>query len=132
MQLMPNTARAHGVTNANDPEQNLNAGKKHLSWLNEFWKERIENPEERIKFVLASYNIGQGHVEDAIALAKKNGHSGREWEEVEEFLLKKSMPEFYLDPVVKYGYCRGIETKNYIQTIYSIYNTYQELVPEIG
>lgn len=132
MQLMPNTARAHGVTNPNDPVQNINAGKKHLKWLNSFWDEVITDEEERIKFVLASYNVGQGHVEDAIALAKKYGDDWTKWEVIEGYLLKKSNRKFYRDPVVKYGYCRGIETSNYIKTIYSIYQTYQELVPEIG
>ena len=130
MQLMPNTSRAHGVTNPNDPVQNIRAGKRHLKWLDNFWKDTIVDPDERIKLVLASYNVGQGHVEDAIALAKKDGLSGDKWEQVEEYLLKKSQSKYYKDPVVKYGYCRGMETSNYIRTIYSIYATYQELVPE--
>lgn len=132
MQLMPNTARAHGVTDPNDPVQNLRAGKKHLKWLDNYWDEEIIDTDERIKFVLASYNIGQGHVEDAIALAKKYGKSGNKWDEVQVFLLKKSERKYYRDPVVKYGYCRGTETENYIRKIYTIYETYKELVPDQG
>lgn len=130
MQLMPNTAQAHGAQNPHDPRQNLNAGKKHLMWLENFWKDEITDPEERIKFVLGSYNVGQGHVKDAMALAEKYGDDPKKWAVVEEYLLKKSQRKYYLDPVVKYGYCRGTETVNYVRTVYSIYQTYKEIVPE--
>jgi len=131
MQLMPNTAQAHGVTNPGDPWQNINAGRKHLKWLQNIWKDEINDPDERVKFILASYNVGQGHVQDAIALAKKDGISGEVWYgEVEEYLLKKSKRQYYRDPVVKYGYCRGVETVNYVRTVYTIYQTYLELVPD--
>jgi len=131
MQLMPNTAQAHGVTDPNNPRQNINAGKKHLRWLQNIWDDEIADPEERVKFILASYNVGQGHVQDAIALAKKDGLSGQIWDgEIEEYLLKKSKSEYYKDPVVKYGYCRGIETVNYVQSVFAIYQTYKKLVPD--
>ncbi|MCP4460735.1 MAG: transporter substrate-binding domain-containing protein [Cytophagales bacterium] len=133
MQLMPNTAQAHGVTNPSDPKQNINAGKKHLKWLQNIWKDEITDPTERSKFVLASYNVGQGHVQDAVALARRDGFSGKKWDgEVEEYLLKKSKREFYNDPIVKYGYCRGTETVNYVSTVFAIYQTYQKLVPDEG
>ena len=130
MQLMPNTAEAHGLTNPEDPAQSIAAGSKHLMWLQDIWREEISDVNERAKFVLASYNVGQGHIQDAVILAKKNGLSGKKWDgEVEEYLLKKSNPAYYRDPDVKYGYCRGIETVTYIKSVYSIYNTYKELVP---
>ena len=131
MQLMPNTAQAHGVTNPSDPNQNINAGRKHLKWLQNIWKDEISDPQERTNFVLASYNVGQGHVQDAVALAQKDGFSGKIWYgEVESYILKKSKREYYNDPVVKYGYCRGTETVNYVSTVQSIYQTYKELVPD--
>jgi len=65
-----------------------------------------------------------------VALAKKAGYSGKKWEEVEPFLMKKSKPDFYRDPVVKYGYCRCTEPVNYVRSVYSIYNTYREMVPK--
>ena len=131
MQLMPNTSQAHGVTNPDDPVQNIGAGKKHLKWLQNIWKDEIPDPEERTKFVLASFNVGQGHVQDAVALAKKDGRSGEVWHnEVEVYLLRKSKRQFYNDPVVKYGYCRGTETVDYVNSVQSIYQTYLELVED--
>jgi membrane-bound lytic murein transglycosylase F len=131
MQLMPNTAEAHGVVNPEDPKESIRAGKKHLIWLQNIWKDEILDVEERAKFVLASYNVGQGHIQDAVVLARKNGFSGLKWDgEVEQYLLKKSNPKIYRDPDVKYGYCRGIETVTYIQSVFNIYSSYKELVPK--
>src|ERR1044072_1140885 len=65
LQLMPGTARQVGVRDAFDPEDNVGGAVRYLKWLNEFWDERIEDEGERLKFILASYNTGPGHVEDA-------------------------------------------------------------------
>ena len=55
MQLMPSTAAMYGVTNLTDPDQNLNAGAKHLrSLMDEFNGD--------LTLVLAAYNAGSGAV----------------------------------------------------------------------
>ncbi len=44
------------------------------------------------------------------------------WDDnVEEVILKLSMPKNYNDPVVKYGYVRGIEPYNYVNQIFERY-----------
>ena len=54
MQLMPGTARDYGVRNAYDPEENINAGVKHLrSLLNRF----------DVRLAVAAYNAGAATVE---------------------------------------------------------------------
>jgi len=73
LQLMPGTARQVGVRDPFDPEDNVRGGVKYLKWLTDFWDERIEDEDERLKFILASYNTGPGHVEDAQRLASKYG-----------------------------------------------------------
>ncbi|MCB0854596.1 MAG: transporter substrate-binding domain-containing protein, partial [Bacteroidetes bacterium] len=72
MQVMPATGRDYGMTNLFDPEENIKAGTSFLEYLGESWSE-IPDSTERIKFVLASYNAGPGHVADARRLAEKNG-----------------------------------------------------------
>ena len=67
---------------------------------------------ERLKFVLASFNTGVGHVEDAQRLAEKHGDNPNKWDDVAYWLLQKSKAEYYTDPVVKYGFCRGIEPED--------------------
>ncbi len=127
MQLLPETGEHYGVTDLTDPQQNINAGVKYLSWLDKFWQKYIQNKDERIKFVLASYNIGFGHVKDAYNLAKKYGAKQNIWfGNVENYLLKKSNKKYYNDKVVRNGYCNCIETVNYVKDVLTKYEQYKQ------
>jgi len=131
MQLMPRTGRKFGVNESSSPEDQILAGVKFLKWLDKRYEEEIPDMDERIKFILASYNVGFGHVQDARRLAKKNGMDPNIWKDsVEFFLLNKSKPEFYNDSVVKYGYCRGTETFKYVNEIIERYQHYSNLYVE--
>jgi len=128
MQMMPATGLDYGAKDLLNPEQNIFAAIKFLSYLNQTWKDRVANQSDLIKFVLASYNVGVGHVIDARALATKYGKDPELWENVEEFLLKKSQPKYFKDPVVKSGYCRGEEPVNYVKEILKRYQQYLQLI----
>ena len=126
MQLMPRTAENFGLDNTTifEPELNIEAGVQYIKSLNLVFR-RVENNEERIKFILAAYNSGPAHLLDAMALAAKYGKNPQVWfNNVEYFLLKKSDPQFYNDPVVKYGYFRGKVTVKYVQNILDTYSKY--------
>ena len=126
MQLMPRTAENFGLDKDTkfDAEKNIEAGVQYIKSLNLAFR-RVENPEERLKFILAAYNSGPAHILDAMALAGKYGKNPQLWfNNVEYFLLKKSDPQFYNDPVVKYGYFRGRETVKYVQGTMETYKKY--------
>jgi membrane-bound lytic murein transglycosylase F len=127
MQLMPATARRFGLNSTQEiyhPELNILTGTKYIAWLENFWKE-IKDDTERKKFIMGSYNAGEGHVKDAQRLAQKYGYDTQKWDgNVEYFLLNKSKPAFYRDPVCKYGYCRGSEPFNYVRSIIKKYSLY--------
>ena len=126
MQLMPRTAENFGLdkTTKFDAELNIEAGVQYIKSLTLAFR-RVENSEERVKFVLAAYNSGPAHILDAMALAGKYGKNPQVWfNNVEYFLLKKSEPQFYNDPVVKYGYFRGRETVKYVQNTLDTYSKY--------
>jgi membrane-bound lytic murein transglycosylase F len=128
LQLMPPTAREFGVKNANDPEDNVRGATKFLKWLTNYWDDKITDPNERMKFILASYNTGHGHVEDARRLVVKYGGDQNKWEDVAYWLLQKSKAQYYNDPVVKYGYCRGLEPVQYVSKILDRFEHYKQLV----
>ncbi len=128
LQLMPPTAREFGVTNVYDPEDNVAGAVRYLQWLTDYWDGIIEDDRERLKFILASYNTGHGHVEDARRLAEKNGDDNVVWADVALWLLQKSKREVYQDPVVKYGFCRGLEPVMYVSHILARFEHYREFV----
>ncbi|MDZ7649682.1 MAG: hypothetical protein U5K54_22465 [Cytophagales bacterium] len=62
-----------------------------MKFLDTQWAKSVPDPEERIKFILASYNVGLSHVRDAQKLTRKYGKDPTVWNDnVEYFLLKKS------------------------------------------
>ena len=129
MQLMPETAKTFGVHNVTSPTENIRGGIKFLKWLDKRMALRVDDPEERLKFVLASYNVGIGHVLDAMKLADKNGKNPQIWDDnVDYYLLNKSKPKYFNDPVVEFGYCRGEEPYLYVNEILERYEHYKNLM----
>jgi membrane-bound lytic murein transglycosylase F len=128
LQLMPATARQFGVQNPYDPADNVQGAVKFLKWLDKYWTARIDDEDERLKFILASYNTGHGHVEDAQRLAKKYGDNPLLWKDVSYWLLQKSTQQYSNDEVVKFGFCRGIEPVNYVSEILDRFGHYQQFV----
>lgn len=128
LQLMPATARQNGVQDAYDPEQNVDGAIRFTTFLQEYWGDKIADPGERLRFVLASYNTGHGHVEDARRLTVKNGGNDQVWSDVAYWLLQKSKREVYTDPVVRYGFSRGLEPVTYVRSVLQRYEHYREFV----
>lgn len=129
MQLMPTTSRRYGITKNSSPAENIEAGVKFLKWLDNVLEDKVSDENERRKFVLGAYNVGLGHILDARGLARKYGKDPGIWDNnVSDFLLKKSDPQYFQDPVVKYGYCRGEEPFNYVKEILDRYEHYMNII----
>lgn len=114
MQVMPRTLRGIGVPDSlfMNPRRNILAASTLLKELNHIFR-RIKVPEERLSFILASYNAGVGHINDAMRLAKKHGYNRYKWENnVDTFLILKGNPEYYNDTL-----CRNGQFKDWKQTI---------------
>jgi len=128
MGIMPATAEYLGFTTVemNEPEKNIQAG---VDCLKRFGQRFAAIPDslERIKFTLASYNAGVGHIIDAQRLAEKYGKNPEIWHgNVDEFIRLKAEPQYYTDSICKFGYLRGTETYNYVIEVLERYDYYQK------
>ncbi|WP_372775833.1 transglycosylase SLT domain-containing protein [Mangrovibacterium sp.] len=129
MQIMPESADLFRIMDFEKPDQNIEAGTKLLKWLDDNFKKEVPDSLERVKFVLAAYNVGLGHVKDAQRLAAKYNKIPIVWTgNVDYFLLNKSASRYYRDPVVKWGYCRGEEPFNYVNKVLNTYHHYRNLI----
>jgi membrane-bound lytic murein transglycosylase F len=125
MQLMPETAKQFGATDPDDPGQSIRAGVNYLKYLDRYWAKTVKDKDERLKFVLASYNAGLSHIIDARELTGKYKKNPTLWSDVEYYLLQKSNPEFYRDPIVMAGYCKCEEPVNYVKNVLERYEEYK-------
>lgn len=126
MQIMPRTARGYRtpVSQLNNPETSIRVATRLLDDLDRQLKPYVPNDRERLKFVIGSYNVGIAHVLDAMRLSEKYGMNPQVWDDnVARALLMKSKPEYYNDPVVRYGYCRGSEPVGYVRQIMAFYDS---------
>lgn len=126
MQLMPATARVMGVPEGMDqnPEESVRAA---VRYIGSTIRSLSAVPEEqRTPFVLAAYNAGLGHVQDAMALAEKYGKDRLQWtDNVEQFMLLKSEEKYYTDTVCRHGYFRGSETYAFVHEILERWEQYK-------
>ncbi len=132
MQIMPQTARAFGLKKSEmtDPSRSIETAVKILDYMENMLRPYVDDPIERQKFVLASYNAGPGHVLDAIRLAEKYGYDPQVWDDnVEKTMLMKMNSKYYRDPVVRHGYSRGRETVDYVDRIWQYYTDVMEKIP---
>jgi membrane-bound lytic murein transglycosylase F len=130
MGIMPRTARNFGFSSdsLNNPDVSIRASVKIIQYLEKIFSD-IENPEEKEKFVLAAYNAGNGHINDARKLALKYGADPNVWDgNVAEYVRLKSEAEYYNDEVCRNGYLRGTETYKYVTEVVERYKNYKNSV----
>ncbi len=120
MQIVPHSNGFESDSVLFDTETNLRTGigifKEHLETYAHL------DSLNQVRFALATYNAGIGHMADARRLAADlNGNPDR-WEDVEQALLKLSDRRYYKD--ARYGFVRGSETVTYVRNIVHRYRTY--------
>ena len=129
-QVLPTTGREMGFTDLADPDQGIHAGVQYVAKLIERFEPTLPF-KQRVRFALASYNTGKGHVDDARRLAKDMGLNPDKWfGNVEKALLLLQDPKYHRR--ARYGYCRAQEPVNYVSEIQSRYENYLTVVRELG
>ncbi len=131
MQLMPTVLEEYELDSTATPSEQLTAGVKHLIYIQKQLPPEITDSIEQVKFLLASYNCGLGHVLDARRIAEKHEKDPNKWtNSVDSCVLNLSEKEYYHDPVVYYGYVRGGETFKFVEEIMNRYKIYGDLIKE--
>ena len=115
MMLTNATAKFLGVEDRVDAKQSIMGGTRHIKQMIKFVPQEIEG-ENRLKFALAAYNIGMGHILDARELAKRLGYNQNIWSDLKQVLPLLSKKKHY--QTLKYGYARGEEPVKYVESIY--------------
>jgi membrane-bound lytic murein transglycosylase F len=128
MQVMPRTGQELKVTNLEDPDQGILAGTKLMARYSNLFNSPDIPAKDRIRFALASYNCGPGHIDDARGLAKEMGLDQNKWfGNVAQALLLLSKRE--IAKKARYGYCRCEEPVKYVSEIQERYDLYVKIVP---
>ncbi|HLR76835.1 MAG TPA: transporter substrate-binding domain-containing protein [Balneolaceae bacterium] len=123
MQVMPLTASVDSSalfnpkTNIRQAARILNYHLKRLQYIPE---------SEQWPFVLAAYNIGQGHLADARRLAIDFNQNPNEWENVADAFLRLMNRKYFKN--ARYGFCRGVITVKYVREIMNRYENYKTIL----
>ncbi|MCQ2075742.1 MAG: transglycosylase SLT domain-containing protein [Bacteroidaceae bacterium] len=126
-QLLPSTASRYGISSNQlfDPKTNISGAVKYLSFLSIHFAD-VENRDQRLNFVLAAYNAGFHHIDDARRLAEYRGKNPNMWDSnVDSAVLWLMVDSNYKKPFIDYGYMRGTETFHYVKSIRKLWNYYK-------
>jgi membrane-bound lytic murein transglycosylase F len=122
MQIMPRTAERLGLEPGDHMEDHIGAATLYLNKLDTLWMRAIPDREQRLRFVLASYNAGPGHIIDAQRLARILGLDPDRWEHnVERAVLLLAKPRYYMLPEMKNGFCNGRQVFYYVREVVGMY-----------
>ncbi|MCP3944942.1 MAG: membrane-bound lytic murein transglycosylase MltF [Desulfobacteraceae bacterium] len=119
MQVTRETAQEMGITNRNNPTQSIRAGIKYLDKMYQRFS-HIEDNYQRMLFSLASYNVGYGHVLDALKIAQEKGLDPTTWQTLKTTLPLLSKSRYF--KTSKYGYARGWEPIHYVERILTYFD----------
>jgi len=114
MMLTQPTAKQMGVKSRIDAEQSIRGGARYLLRMLERLPDEVQ-VEDRMWYALAAYNVGFGHLRDAMTLAAKLGKDPYRWVDLKQVLPLLSQKKYYRD--LKFGYARGSEPVTYVQRI---------------
>lgn len=131
MQIMPSVARQFDVPveQIADPETNVWLANRLMTTIQTMLRfPQGTSEKDRMSIVLACYNGGIGHVNDARRLARLHGEDPNSWKVVSRYLELKAQPEYYENDAVKCGRFTGYrQTKAYVDDVIGRYDTYCRL-----
>lgn len=123
MQVTTVTAQEMGIQNRLNPKQSIMAGIKYLDKMVKKF-DYFDDEYEQLIYALASYNVGYGHVTDAMEIAETMDMDGTKWQNLKQILPLLSNPKYYKK--TKYGYARGWEPVQYVERILTYFDVLKQ------
>lgn len=125
MQIRPQTIRFLGMDSINSNEKNIDAGTKLIKYLDGYYaNDSVSDKNERIKFVLAAYNSGQGKINLFRNNTKRKNGNPNIWNHVEAMnQQKRGNKTSVKEPVL------SRETILFVREILDRYEHYKNLFP---
>jgi soluble lytic murein transglycosylase-like protein len=118
MQVRDIAAREVGAISYASPAANIRAGVRYLQRLSDAFSAASER--DHLALMLAAYNMGPAHVEDAQVLAKRLGFETSRWDSSMELVLPLlEQPAFYEQ--LPNGYAQGRVTVGYVNRVLDRY-----------
>ena len=114
MMLTSDTAQAMGITDRANARESIFAGAHYLAEVRSMIPKHIPQP-DRTWFLVAAYNAGFGHVEDARVLAQRMGRNPDSWAAVSRVLPLLAEPQWYIH--AKNGYAQGWQPVEYVKRV---------------
>ncbi|MDR3411009.1 MAG: transglycosylase SLT domain-containing protein [Formivibrio sp.] len=99
MQVDPVTARKMGIKNPHDTGQNITAAARYLGHLRELFSSPEISPEDRLYFMLAAYNGGEGRLQGLRSKAAAEGLDPNRWLGQVEVIAQRSVGRRMVDYV---------------------------------
>jgi len=124
MMLTLNTAKSMGVKYRLNATQSINGGAKYLQKMIGRIPDSVQE-DDKVWYALAAYNIGYGHITDAMKLATNKKLNAHQWVNLKSVLPLLSNKKYYKK--LRYGYARGSEPVRYVQRI----RDYQQVLEKI-
>ncbi len=128
MQVKEVAAREVGVFPYDDPDSNIEAGVKYLAAMREAFP--ASQRRDQHAMMLAAYNMGPGHLEDAQELARELGLPARKWDaSLASVVHVLDQPGVYSR--LRYGFAQGPGVVRYVDRVLQRYAAYRRKFPAI-
>lgn len=125
MQVKSTTAEMFNISQIFDPEENIKAGTRYLKYLNRIYNNPNIDSLDRIKFVLASYNAGEGRVNDIRKTAILKGYNHNKWDSTRVAIQYMQDVEALPQGTLRHGPFIGKETIEYVDKVLERYEKYR-------
>ncbi len=128
MQVKEEAARDVDVIPYSDADANIKAGVRYLAAMRDRF--RGATPRDHQAMMLAAYNMGPGHLRDALRLADELGYAAHTWDEsLDAVVLLLEQPAIHQK--LRHGYAQGRQVVRYVGNVLQRYGAYRRQFPGV-